>query len=63
MSANDPLKLNDAINTCLINLNIIKNCTCYCFDHIINIANLDIDNILSDEKYFNLWCFIKDKTL
>ena len=54
MSANDPLKLNDAINTCLINLNIIKNCTFYCFDHIINITNLDLDNILSDEKYFNL---------
>ena len=34
MRANDPL--NDAINTCLINLNIIRNCTCYYFDEIIN---------------------------
>ena len=55
MRANNPLKLNDAINTCLINLNIIKNCSCYCFDHIINITYLELDNILSDEKYFSLY--------
>ena len=28
----------------------IKNCTCYYFDDIININDLDLDNILLDEK-------------
>ena len=28
----------------------IKNCTCYYFHDIININDLDLDNILLDEK-------------
>ena len=27
----------------------IKNCTCYCFDDIINIKNLNLDDILMNE--------------
>ena len=61
--ANDPLKFDGAINACLINLKIIKICTFYCFDDIIIINNLDLDNIWSDEKYLNLPCSVKDKTL
>ena len=29
---------------------IIKNCTCYCFDEIIEIEDFDFDDILLDEK-------------
>ena len=28
----------------------IKNCTCYYFDHIVKLEDLDLDNILIDEK-------------
>ena len=55
MRANDPIKLNDAINTCLINLNIIKNCICYYFDDIININDYIIFYHMKNSiKYFNL---------
>ena len=30
----------------------IKNCTCYYFDDIVKIENLDLDNILMDEKSY-----------
>ena len=49
----------------------IKNCTCYYFDCIIKIEDLDLDNILIDEKsyenvlVFNIWykSFINSKLL
>ena len=63
MRANDQLKLNGAINTCIINLEIIKIRTFYCFDDIIIINNLDLDNILSHEKYLNLSYSVIDQTL
>ena len=63
MRANDPRKFNGAINTCLINLKIIKICTFYCFGDIIIINNLDLNNIWSDGKYLNLSCSVRDKTL
>ena len=63
MRANDQLKLNGAINTCIINLEIIKSRTFYCFDDIIIINNLDLDNILSHEKYLNLSYSVIDQTL
>ena len=34
----------------------IKNRTCYYFDDIININDLDLDNISLDEKSYNLCC-------
>ena len=30
----------------------IKNCTCYYFDDIVKIENLNLDNILMDEKSY-----------
>ena len=30
----------------------IKNCTCYYFEDIVKIENLDLDNILMDEKSY-----------
>ena len=30
----------------------IINCTCYYFDDIVKIENLDLDNILMDEKSY-----------
>ena len=55
MRANDPITLNDAINTCLINLNIIKNCICYYFDDIININDYIIFYQMKNSiKYFIL---------
>ena len=37
----------------------IKNCTCYYFDDIVKIENLDLDNILMDEKsYKNVWLML-----
>ena len=30
----------------------IKNCTCYYFDEIINIHDLNLDNMLLDEKSY-----------
>ena len=30
----------------------IKNCTCYYFDEIINSHDLDLDNMLLDEKSY-----------
>ena len=37
----------------------IKNCTCYYFDDIVKIENLDLDNILMDEKWYkNVWLML-----
>ena len=37
----------------------IKNCTCYYFEDIVKIENLDLDNILMDEKsYKNVWLML-----
>ena len=41
MESNDKLKEID-----------IKNCTCYYFHDIIKIEDLDLDNILTDEKSY-----------
>ena len=48
----------------LIEINI-KNYSGYCFDDIININDLDLDDIFSGWKsswkyYFYLWCCIKN---
>ena len=41
-----------------------KNCTCYCFDDIININDLDLDIILLDEKsYKNFLIYVAYETL
>ena len=36
----------------------IKNCTCYYFNDIVKIENLDLDNILMDENHTKIfdWC-------
>ena len=43
----------------LIEINI-KNYSCYCFDDIINVNDLDLDDIFLDEKAHENIIFIYD---